>query len=486
MKNSNSSHTDLTQGSISKILITLAIPIIITNMMHVVYNLTDTFWVGKLGEGAVDAVAVTNNVFPLVWFIASVSGGLGSATTVLISHFTGHANTGGVRKVIGQVSAFLSLFSLFFLLVAFFAAPTLIDWLGTPEAIKANAIVYLQIVMSSMVFMLWFGLFQSLSHARGNSVIPMKIQLSSVLINVVLDPILIFGLVGFGHYGVIGAAYATFVARLVSAGLGFYFFYTSYRDLLPRFSDFKPDYRMLKQIIRVGVPSSFSQGTTSFGFLILQRFVNNYGTVICSAYALNNRFVGIFLIPAMGVNNAMISVIGQNIGAGKIDRAEKSVWVAFRLVFMIMGLGALVLFFFGGELTRIFINNDEVVRVTTQMFRIVAVSALLCALMFIFNSSMDGAGHTMLTSIVSIIRLWCIRIPFAYLLSGYFIHFSDLEVGPLYHFLNFFNFFPKAFSYNGLWWAMFASNLVGLIWSYMLFKGGRWKIPVIKLDKQLF
>ena len=474
---------DLTQGPISKILIRLSIPIIITNLMHVVYNLTDTFWVGKLeGSNAIDGVAVTNNVFPLVWFFASLASGLGTASTVLVSHAVGSGNTQGVKKVVGQISLILWLFSFFFIFLGLFGAETLIDWLGTPDEIKVNAVSYTRIIMLSVMFMFWFGLFQSISHAQGNSVIPMKIQLASVLINVILDPILIFGWFGFTAYGVTGAAYATFVSRFVSTVLAIYFFKRYYQEAIPSWSDLKPKLKVLKQVLRIGLPSSISQSTTSFGFLILQNFINNYGTVVCAAYAFNNKLVGIFLIPAMGINNAMVSVVGQNLGAGKTDRAIKSVWVAFKLVFIIMGLGAILLFFSGGQLTRLFINQDEIVTMTSKMFRIVSLSAFACALMFVFTSALDAAGRTELTTVVSLIRLWCIRIPFAYLFSGHFIYFYGVRSGPLFEFLNFFSLFPKEDSYNGLWWAMFASNFIGLIWAYWLFEKVKWH-ALTGLDK---
>jgi Na+-driven multidrug efflux pump len=196
--------------------------------------------------------------------------------------------------------------------------------------------------------------------------------------------------------------------------------------------------------------------------------------LVCAAYAFNNKLVGIFLIPTMGINNAMVSVIGQNLGAGQVNRAIQSVWVAFRLVFVLMGIGAILLFFFGGEMTRLFINQDEIVLMTSKMFQIVSVSAFICALMFLFTSALDAVGRTELTTVVSLIRLWCIRIPFAYLFSGYFIYFSGVKSGGWYTFLDFFSLFSKSESYNGLWWAMFASNFIGLVWAYILFKRIRW------------
>lgn len=479
------SKTDLTTGSISKTLFKLSLPIILTNLMHVFYNLTDTFWVGKLEDGACNAVAVTNNVFPLVWFISSISGGVGTAATVLISHYTGNNNLDGVKKVSGQITIFVTVFSICFVVLGVLGGETLINWLGTPDEIKASAVSYLKVIMTSMIFMLWFGFFQSISHARGNSIIPMKIQFSAVLLNVVLDPFLIFGWWGVPEYGVMGAAYATFFSRMLSVTLAFTFMFRHYRDVLPNLTDFRPDFTVLKKIIQIAIPSSMSQSTTSFGFLVLQNFVNHYGTVVCTVYALNNRFVGVFLIPAMGINNAMISIIGQNLGAGKVDRAEKTVWIALKIVLIMMGIGALFLFHFGGELTRIFINDDQVVEMASHMFRIVSISALICSAMFIFTSTMDGAGHTRLSMTVSIIRLWLFRIPFSYLLSGFFIYFYGIKNGTLYDFLNLFRLFPRESSYDGLWWGMLISNTIGLIWSYLLFRSGRWKIPVIELKSPL-
>jgi Na+-driven multidrug efflux pump len=136
-------------------------------------------------------------------------------------------------------------------------------------------------------------------------------------------------------------------------------------------------------------------------------------------------------------------------------------------------------------MTRFFINQDEIALMTSDMFHIVSISAFICALMFLFTSALDAVGRTELTTVVSLIRLWCIRIPFAYLFSGYFIYFSGVDSGGWFRILDFFSIFPKSESYNGLWWAMFASNLIGLVWAYLLFKRINWSSPIReRIEKQ--
>ena len=467
---------DLTKGNLSRNLVRLAIPIILTNLMHVLYNMTDMYWLGKLETGASGAVAVTGNAGSLVWLISSFSGGFMVSGTALLSRYTGSGRKNDVKRVIAQMFLIMGGFSLIFLAISFWGTGPLLRLLNVPDEIFTNAQTYLSIIIPGMACMFIFNLYQCISHAQGDSISPMKVQLAAVLFNVVVDPILIFGLAGLPAMGVKGAGVATLSARIISMSLGAWLLLRRNRDVLPSLSQIRPDFPLLKKITRIGVPAGISGSMTAFGFVLLQAFVNSYGVTVITVYQISNQFIGVFLIPSMGINNALTNIVGQNLGAGKVDRAEKSIALAMKLVLLIMGIGTAILFFFGGEITTLIIDSPEVVEISRPMFRIMSVSALICSAMFIHMSAFSGAGRTFETMIVHAVRLWCFRLPLAYIFAGYFINQKIIKSGPIYDLLVFLAKPFQAASYEALWWSSLLSNVVGFTWMFFLFQSGKWKV----------
>jgi len=309
-----SSGLDLTQGSHIKNLVKLSLPIMISNFMQTFYNLADTFWLGKLGEGARNAVSIAGIAFPLIFFFASFGMGLGVSAVAIISRFRGAGDYEKIREFTGQFMLVFMIIALLFIVISLSTLGYFLELLQTPPEVIDLAKSYMQVTIMSIFFMFFFLGYQNFNHALGNTVTPMKIQLITLTLNVFLDPFLIFGWWIFPRFEAMGAAYATFFCRLLTAILCIIYFRKKTPTLIPTISELKPDIKKIRTILKIGIPASISQSTISVGFLVLQGFVNSFGTVIISVNAIGNRMVSLFMMPAMGLSHGLAAIVGQNLG----------------------------------------------------------------------------------------------------------------------------------------------------------------------------
>ncbi len=470
---------DLTQGNLLKNLVKLSLPIMFSNFLQTFYNLTDAFWLGKLGENACHAVSVVGLAFPLIFFLSSFGFGFVIAGTSLIAQYKGANQMDKMKEVVGQFFLIMIVFSICFIAFGLLFINDILNILQTPDVIFHLAKQYITIILIGMIFMFVSLSYQSFSHGLGDTISPMKIQIISVGLNVVLDPLMIFGIGFFPRMETVGAAWATLISRVVGAVIAVVFLFKKTPYIIPKLPEIKPAKEMLMRILRISIPASLAQSMTSFGFIILQGFVNSFGIVLMSAYAINNRIIGFFMMPAMGISNGLASIIGQNIGARKIRRAEKSVNVAFILVFAIMFTGCVLVYFFGGSVTKFFINDLQVIDVGRRMFKVTPIAAFLFGILFVFIGAFNGSGHTKPVMLLNIVRLWVIRIPLVYILSGTVLHIAFLKDSFLYPLLHSLSLPLLTYPYESLWWSMVVSNGICSVIAYLIYKRGIWKEPRI-------
>lgn len=475
ISNSNN-QIDLTEGSTLKNLVRLSFPIILSNFLQMFYNITDIFWLGKLGETAKDAVSVAGMVFPLIFFILSFGFGFVVAGTSLISQYKGANETDKMKLVVGQFCLILIAFTIFFILISTLFIEDILFLLKTPESIFEKAISYFTLILSGMPAMFIFLSFQSFSRGLGDTISPLKVQFITIMINVVLDPIFIFGLSIFPKMGITGAGLATLIARIVSAIFSILFIKKKIPELIPSLRHLKPKKSMLKRIIDISIPASVGQSVTSFGFLILQGFINSYGTLIISTFSIGRRMTSFFMVPSMGISHGLAAVVGQNLGANKIKRAERSFLIALGLTLGLMFVGTSFTFVYGSQLTKFFINKPDVIELGKGMFKLLSVAAFTFSAIFVIMGVFNGSGHTKPVMFFNITRLWLIRIPLVYILSGKLLAYSFLEKIPLlYRILERLSLPLQNEPYNALWWSMVISNFVILIMALYEYSRGKWK-----------
>jgi putative MATE family efflux protein len=475
MKKIDIKHNDLTTGSIWNNLLKLSIPIMLANLLQTFYNLTDTFWLGKLTNGK-DMVAVVGMSFPLIFFISSFGIGFSIAGTSLSSQYKGAGQIDQIKKIFAQYIILLFTFSIIFLFGSIYLIDEILSLINTPEHIMSDASLYLSYILPGMIFMFIGMLYQSFSHGFGDTISPMKIQLVSVGLNVLLDPVLIFGIGFIPSMGVRGAAIATLFSRFVAAILAIIFIFRRLHQIVPKFRDIKPDKEVMKTIIKVSLPSSIGMSMTSFGFVFLQGFVNSYDTVIMSAHTIGNRVTSLFMMPAMGLSQALASVVGQCLGAKKIDRAKKSIKATFIAITAFLTPIYIVIFIFGGYFIQFFVNDPDVISKGIRMFKILSVASFSFSIIHIYMGIFNGSGYTKYTMMFNTARLWLFRIPLVYILSGRFLDYSIFAADNfLRTSLEYLALPLKEHPWEALWWSMVISNFITLFIAILLYKRGKWE-----------
>ena len=441
---------NLTEGSVLKSLISLSGPIIAAQFLHTAYQLTDTFWVGRLGAAAIAAVSIS---FPVIFLLISFGGGLTMAGAILVAQYKGRQNQEAVNYISGQTLLAVFAVALLLSILGFFSAPYLINLMGVESAVFTNAVSYLKISFCGIVFMFLFFVFQALMRGVGNVKIPMFIVLGTVLLNLILDPLFIFGYGPFPALGVAGAALATITTQGLSALAGLLILFFGKKEIYIRLKELRFDFSLIKKMFSLGFPASIEQSARALGMIVITFLVASFGTVIVAAFGIGSRMLSLVIIPSMGLSMATSTLVGQNMGAGKIERAEKIVKISALVGFVFLTAMGLFIFLFAKPLSSFFIPGEtEAINSSVLFIKIMALTFGFVALQMVVNGTFRGAGSTRVSMMLSIISLWAVEFPLAYILSK---HTGLAELG--------------------LWIAFPVANVIGAAISVFWFLKGSWK-----------
>ncbi len=443
---------DMTNGPMTGHLLAVAWPVSVSFLLQTFYNLVDAFWLGKLGKSALVAPTITMNI---VFIGIALAMGLGQAGTTLISQYKGANRPGSMGRAAGQsfilqvgVGSILAILGLIY-------APTLLRWLHTPEDAFAGTLIYMRWILAGVPLMFIFHVYQGIYSGLGDTIGPMRINVATVLVNMVLDPILIFGWGPVPAMGVAGAAAATVFSRGIASALAMWALLLG-PGFRIRLSDLRLDRDMISQLLKVGLPLSLGQAGTSLGFTLLIGIVNSFGSSVTAAFGVGHRVVMMVSVPAIALGQANATAVGQNLGAGLVDRAILSVKRSALLITILLLPLTTATFFFGEHITHWFINDPVVIGYGHDLFRITSFSVFAFGLILVLFGAFQGSGHTIPYMVVNMGRLWLVRIPATWLMAVVW------DMGPA-----------------GLWWAMNLSNFlagaVALVW----FLQGGWKKPII-------
>jgi putative MATE family efflux protein len=287
----------------------------------------------------------------------------------------------------------------------------------------------------------------------GNVKTPVYIVLSTVLLNLVLDPLFIFGYGFVPAFGVGGAAVASIVTQALSAIIGIFILIKGKYHIQLHLNDLKPDMPLIKKMFRLGFPASIEQSTRSLGMTVMMFLVASFGTLTIAAYGIGSRILSFVIIPAMGLSMATSTLVGQNMGAKKIDRVDKIVKLSSLVGFIFLTLAGIVVFFFASQISAIFIPGEVATIQSSALFlKIMALTFGFIGIQMALSGALRGTGNTMVSMVLSIISLWVLRFPLAYVLS---MHTKLAEVG--------------------LWIAFPAANVIAAIITILWFANGTWK-----------
>lgn len=240
--------------------------------------------------------------------------------------------------------------------------------MGAPAGILPDASSYLTIIFAGLPFMFSFFIFSALLRGYGDTKTPMKMVVFSAILNIILDPLLIFGVGFIPNLGVRGAAIATVFSRAVAGVIGIYILFTGKKGLVLSLDSLKPDFKEIKKILILGLPSAGEQSIVALGMTLLMSIVSQFGTIAVAAYGIGSRILSVVMLPTRGFATATTTMVGQNLGAEQSDRAEKSAWVSTGIILFLLTLLAFLFNLFPKAVISIFNSNPEVIKIGTSFF----------------------------------------------------------------------------------------------------------------------
>ncbi|MFW6199986.1 MAG: MATE family efflux transporter [Gemmatimonadota bacterium] len=451
---------DATEGPILGALIQLALPVVVTNVFQTLYQLIDTFWVGRLGEEAVAAVSLS---FPVLFLMVSVGGGMSIAGAILVAQNFGARAEEAVDHAAGQSLLVVGIISVVVSVAGFLLAePAMLLYQPEP-AVAEMAIGYLRISFLGMVAVFAYYVFQALLRGVGDVKTPMYVVGGTVVLNFFLDPILIMGLGPIPAMGVVGAAWATVGSQGLAGFVGLLILFSGRYGLHLRARHLIPDREVISTIIRLGVPSSIEQSTRAMGIVVMMVLVANFGTTIVASYGIGVRILSFVIIPAMGLSMATSTVVGQNVGAAKQNRAASAAKIGMAAGFVGLTVAGMAIFLVAGPLVEAFVPDEpDVIETGARFLRIMALSFGFFGVQMVMSGALAGAGNTIAAMALSIMAFWVFRFPLAWLLS------MPLEFGP-----------------EGIWWGFPVSNILSGGLAVGWFLRGTWMRRVVDDEARL-
>jgi putative MATE family efflux protein len=443
---------DLTQGKEGLQILNFAIPMLIGNVFQQLYNVVDSIVVGKyIGSVALAAVGAS---FPILFTMSAMIGGVTIGGSVLVSQYFGAKENSKVKITSDTLQIFLLVSSIALSLLFFAISRPLFILLGIPPEVLPDAVRYFDtiILTTTVPTFAVFGM-AAILRGVGNSKTPVYFVVLSLVLNMVLD--IIFVLV-FG-WGILGVAWATAIATVVS-WVALWYHLNSKEDAIIRFNlNYKKwqfDWDNFRLSLKIGLPSGIQQTLVGLGSLALLSIVSPFGVAVLAAYTAAGRVDMFVSMPAMNLAAALSSFVGQNLGAGRLDRVKnglKSTLVYSTVICLAL---TMVVVFFGGEIMRLFTDlnsqhHAEIVRIGKEYLVIVTSFYIVFSTMFVINGVTRGAGATFVPMLITTLSLWIIRVPLAWLLSRY--------MGP-----------------SGIWWSIPIGWSAGLIGAYLYYRSGKW------------
>ncbi|MFH1835765.1 MAG: MATE family efflux transporter [Methanobacteriota archaeon] len=441
---------DLTEGSVLLTILSTSWPMVVAFTLQSAFNIVDAYFVGKISADALAAVSVS---FPVVFLIIALATGLGVGSTSLIARCFGAKNYVKAGEVAEHALVLAIALSIFFMVGGIASTSFLFSLMGVTEVVNDLALDYIHIILlgSPIFFLAMVG--NSIIRGEGEMKFPMYGMGAAAILNIILDPICIFTL----GWGVKGAAIATIAARAFGMLIIFAYFFMDKTWLKIKLHKFSFNLEYVKGIFSVGVPSSISNLSMSIGMFLLTIIVAGFGTEALAAFGIGFRLDSLAILPALGVSISVVSLVGQNVGAGQFKRAEEMTYKAGLFATACMALLGLFFMIFSRQIIMLFNNDPLVVSYGSSFLRIVPISYFFVGLSIVISGAFLGSGHALPSLALTIIRVIIFNIPLAYLLS-------------------------RTMGIQGIWYGILFSSLIAFIVAVAWFRRGRWKTQKKQLN----
>lgn len=444
---------DYTEGSIGRAITLLAIPMVLEMMMESLFGIVDVFFVAKLGQDAVATVGLTESMLTLLFAVAL---GLSMATTAVVARRIGEKNPEQAAVAAVQSIAIGLAVSLLVGLLGVVYGASLLQVMGAPPSVIATGHTFTRIVLggSGTIFLLF--LMNAIFRGSGDPAVAMRALWLANAINIVLNPCLIFGLGPFPAMGLAGSAVGTTIGRGVGVLFQFWMLSRGRGRIVIGRKQIRLDLPVMVRLLRLSLGGMFQYFIPMGSWIGLVRIISTFGAPAIAGYTLGLRVIVFAILPSWGMSNAAATLVGQNLGAGKPERAERSAWMAGLYNMIFLGSVSIVFMCFAEQIIGIFTQDQAVAVIASSCLRLVSSANIFYAFGMVMVQSFNGAGDTVTPTILNVFCYWLFQIPLAYVLAFY------VHLGPRSVFL-----------------AIPIAESVLAVASVLAFRRGKWKLQKV-------
>lgn len=399
---------------INKLIINMSLPLITSMFVQAFYNIVDSLFVARINEDALTAVSMS---FPAQNLMISAGVGVGVGITALIARYLGAHDEKGITRVVHNGIFLGILNSILFALFGIFLAKFYFEFQKASGIIETYGIQYLSICSIFAFSIIMEITFERMLIASGKTIYTMITQSTGAIINIIFDPILIFGLFGFPKMGIVGAAVATIFGQTVAMFMALYFNVTKNHEVRISIKNFAVDFKTIVNIYEIGFPSIVMQSAASFMIFQLNNLLASFSTTATAVLGVYFKLQSFVILPVFGLNNSVISIVSYNYGAGKIKRLLKTVKVANIYAFSIMLAGFVLCQILPSQILKIFDASDNMLAIGVPALRIISFSFLIAPFSIVSSGTFQALGKGTFSLIISLIRQLIVILPLSYLLS---------------------------------------------------------------------
>lgn len=378
--------TDFIKGNIYKSILWFSIPLLIGNLFQQLYNTVDSYVVGNYVNS--QALAAVGASTPVINMLVGFFMGLATGAGVVISQYFGAGQKDKLQKAVHSSLALTVVLSIIFTLIGIAGSKPLLNAIGVPKEVLPHSSIYLMIYFGGITFTLIYNMASGILRAIGDSKRPLIYLIVASIINIVLDFLFVCGL----NLGVAGVGVATVIAQAVSAMMVIYQLINTKEDYQVNLKKISFDRGITKKIIQIGFPAAFQQSLTSFSNVIVQSYINSFGTAAMAGYSSTIRIDGFLQLPLQSFNMAITTFVGQNMGAKQYNRVRTGVKAAWLMCSSVILVGSIIMGVFGSELVGIFTNDQAVIEAGVTMINVFAPCYIILPIVQILNGALRGAG----------------------------------------------------------------------------------------------
>ncbi|MCD4834170.1 MAG: MATE family efflux transporter [Bacteroidales bacterium] len=444
---------DFTSEKLSKAILLLAIPMVLEMIMESVFAIADIFFVSKLGSDAIATVGITESLLTIIY---SIGMGLSMATTALVSRRIGEKKP--YRASIAAVQAIIaaSVISLIIGIPGMIFAKDLLRLMGANSEIINHGSIYPTILLGSNIIIMLLFIINAVFRSSGDAAISMRVLLLANGINILLDPLFIFGLGPIPAMGIKGAAIATTTGRGIAVLYQFYILFKGNGRIKIYKKAIRLNIKVMFDLIKISLGGIGQSIIATSSWIGMVRIIAMFGSTALAGYTIAIRIIIFVLLPSWGISNAAATLVGQNLGANKPDRAERAVWATGYVNMVLLGIVSIVFIIEPYFFIKLFINNTDIITTGAQGLRIISIGFIFYAMGMVMIQAFNGAGDTRTPTKINIICFWIIEIPLAYFLSKFY-----------------------GMNESGVYTAIIIAESIMTLIAMWLFKKGKWKTEQI-------